>query len=71
MALGVFLGAALRAWHADAQSSGHAISWRDVTDAFVRPIGDAITPSPGARAVYAPLMARQAEFESEVLATLR
>lgn len=65
------LGAALRAWHADAQSSGHPVSWRDVTDAFVRPTGDAIAPSPGARAIYAPLMARQEQFETDILTRLR
>ena len=65
------LGAALRAWHADALSAGRPVTWRDVADAFVRPSGDAIAPAPGARAIYAPLIARQAEFEAKVLARLR
>jgi xylulokinase len=65
------LGAALRAWHADAQSSGHPVPWRTVTDAFVRPTGAAIAPSPGARAIYAPLMERQAQFEDDVLGQRR
>jgi xylulokinase len=65
------LGAALRAWHADAHSSGHPLSWRDVTEAFVRPTGPAIAPSPAAHAIYAPLMERQAQFEADVLSRLR
>ena len=65
------LGAALRAWHADALAAGRPVTWRDVADAFVRPSGDAIAPAPGARAIYAPLIERQARFEAEILARLR
>lgn len=57
------LGAALRAWHADAQASGQPVSWADVTRDLVRPTGAPVAPRPEAVAVYRALRARYADGE--------
>jgi xylulokinase len=58
------LGAALRAWHADAKASAHPLDWADVVRDLARPTGDAITPRPAASAVYAGLRRRYADDET-------
>ncbi|MDA1307131.1 MAG: FGGY family carbohydrate kinase [Acidobacteria bacterium] len=57
------LGAALRAWHADAQASGQALSWHDVTRDLVRPAGAPLVPRPDAVDVYRDLRSRYADLE--------
>jgi len=57
------LGAALRAWHADAAASGTPISWHDVVRDLAQPTGSAITPRPEAVAVYRDLRRRYLEGE--------
>ena len=62
------LGAALRAFHADAFASGQARSWDDVVAGFTEP--DAawrFQPRRGAVAVYAELRQRYAEAEKAAL----
>lgn len=61
------LGAALRAWHADALASGSPVSWDEVTESFVHPLGAAIPPIREHAAVYADLRQRYAAFEASVL----
>lgn len=57
------LGAALRAWHADAAASGEPLSWHDVTRDLGQPAGRALTPRPEAVEIYRALRGRYAEFE--------
>lgn len=57
------LGAALRAWHADAGASATPVSWADVTRDLVRPAGAPVTPRPDAAAVYRDLRRRYADLE--------
>jgi xylulokinase len=57
------LGAALRAWHADAKASGHPLPWTDVVRDLARPTGTPITPRPDAVAVYRDLRVTYAELE--------
>jgi xylulokinase len=59
------LGAALRAWHADALADGRALDWQEIIDAFVRPQPDAVGPNAATRAIYDRLMEQHAEFEAE------
>jgi sugar (pentulose or hexulose) kinase len=59
------LGAALRAWHADAAASGQAVAWQDIVSSFVRPSGSgAIFARPELRRTYDELMRAQARFEA-------
>lgn len=60
------LGAALRAWHADAASSREPLSWHDVTRDLAKPTGQAFAPRPEAVAVYRVLRGRYAVFEEAV-----
>ncbi|MEW6750379.1 MAG: FGGY family carbohydrate kinase [Candidatus Latescibacterota bacterium] len=57
------LGAALRAWHADQDQRGTALSWDDVVAPFTRPAGPALEPRPGTAPVYAELMAQYEALE--------
>jgi xylulokinase len=57
------LGAALRAWHADALASGHPLLWTEVVRDLARPIGEPITPRPAAVAVYRDLRITYARIE--------
>jgi xylulokinase len=51
------LGAALRAWHADALAEGHPQSWEAITAGLAQPArGTAITPDPVRHAVYQSLL---------------
>jgi xylulokinase len=65
------LGAALRAWHADARSRGREIPWTTIVRHLAEPIaGSRVTPEPGRVKMYADLRSRYAEFEHEELALL-
>ena len=58
------LGAALRAWHADARASGHEIVWTDIVRHIAEPVAASrIAPSPANVRVYADLRERYARFE--------
>jgi xylulokinase len=62
------LGAAMRAWHADARASGHPVDWEEIVDAVVTPAeGRAVHPVRERTAMYADLARAQAVFEREVL----
>jgi xylulokinase len=57
------LGAALRAWHADAQAEGSPLSWKEVVRDLAQPRGPAITPRPDVGALYRDLRSRYAGYE--------
>jgi len=60
------LGAALRAWHADALASGHPVEWDEVVADLAAPMpGWAIAPRPEYVAVYADLRERYSAFEKD------
>ena len=61
------LGAALRAWHADALSSGRQLPWKDVVDPFVKPAGETIRPHEDRRALYTSLAEQHEAFEHAAL----
>jgi len=62
------LGAALRAYHADAVSEGRVIGWDEVTEGFVMPaVERRVGPDRGATATYAEMERRYAAFEAEAL----
>lgn len=61
------LGAALRAWHADAKASGHPLAWSNIVCDLATPAGAAITPRPDAAAVYRNLRVRYREAETDFL----
>jgi xylulokinase len=62
------LGAALRAFHADALASGHPVEWDDVVTGFTEPDpGWRFKPRAHAVAVYAELRKRYAAAEVEAL----
>jgi len=62
------LGAALRAWHADALASNRPIAWDDVVKGLTEPDPAwRFKPRPHAVAVYATLRLRYAEAESAAL----
>ena len=75
------LGAALRAWHADALEEGRALSWDAVTRTAQPDSASRIAPDPNAVAVYGRLLPLYAACEAhalgkgpdptDVLATLR
>jgi xylulokinase len=51
------LGAALRAWHADAAAEGQPLSWEEVTAGLARPAPETrIAPDAQRHAVYRELM---------------
>lgn len=56
------LGAALRAWHADARMSGRPVPWSDIVRDLATPTGAAITPRPEAVEVYRDLRLRYARL---------
>lgn len=59
------LGAALRAWHADAASSGAPLAWPDIVRGIAEPLASSrISPRPPHVAVYRDLRRRYAEFEA-------
>lgn len=62
------LGAALRAWHADALSEGRPVEWENVIAGFTEPQPDwRFRPDAEAVRVYAGLRRRYAEAEQQVL----
>ncbi|HXT68789.1 MAG TPA: FGGY-family carbohydrate kinase [Vicinamibacterales bacterium] len=62
------LGAALRAWHADARASGSPIGWEDVVAGFTDPDPAwRVTPRADATAVYIDLRRRYADAEKNAL----
>lgn len=58
------LGAALRAWHADARMSGAPLEWLEVVRDLTTPLGAAIPPRAEAVAVYRELRPRFASLFS-------
>jgi xylulokinase len=62
------LGAALRAWHADALADGRPRSWEDVTAGLAQPAhGTAIAPDPARHAVYRDLLPLYEACEARAL----
>jgi xylulokinase len=62
------LGAALRAWHADALDEGHPLSWDEVTRTLAQPEpASRIAPNPAAVAVYRRLIPVYAACEAHAL----
>ncbi|HEX5071487.1 MAG TPA: FGGY-family carbohydrate kinase [Vicinamibacterales bacterium] len=62
------LGAALRAWHADALADGRPVEWEDVIVGFTEPEPEwRFRPRPEAVAVYVDLRRRYAETEATTL----
>jgi xylulokinase len=60
------LGAALRAWHADARASGTEIDWPEIVRGFAEPVAASkIAPIPEHVRVYADLRRRYAAFEKK------
>jgi xylulokinase len=63
------LGAALRAFHADARARGRPVSWEEVVAGFAEPHPDLLVrPEPAATAVYARMRPAYADFEARGLA---
>jgi len=62
------LGAALRAWHADAAASGEPISWADTVRDLASPVpASCVRPDPAAVRIYADLRQRYAATERQLL----
>ena len=60
------LGAALRAWHADARASGHDLNWTEIVRGFAEPVAASkIAPLPATVSVYAELRRKYADFEKK------
>lgn len=64
------LGAALRAWHADALSSGQAIAWPDIVDGVVPPAEAVIAPRRERAHIYRDLRERYRQAELARLTAL-
>lgn len=59
------LGAALRAWHADAAASGEPVSWAEVVRDLAAPVASSrVTPDPSAARLDADLRQRYASTEA-------
>jgi xylulokinase len=62
------LGAALRAWHADAAACGEPVSWDAVVRDLAAPLLESrVAPDRAAVRVYADLRQRYASLESQIL----
>ena len=62
------LGAALRAWHADARADGRPVEWEDVVVGFTEPDPDwRFRPRPDAVRAYVDLRRRYADAEQQAL----
>jgi xylulokinase len=62
------LGAALRAWHADAAASGEPVSWQDVVRDLATPDAHTIVrPGPASTEIYPELRRRYASVERTCL----
>jgi xylulokinase len=65
------LGAALRAWHADALADGQPIAWEEIVAGFTDPVDDSrVTPIPHNVATYRRMIPRYADLEAEALKTI-
>jgi xylulokinase len=63
------LGAALRAWHADAAVSRTPVEWDEVVRVVAEPVATSrVAPNPAAVQVYSELRSRYAAFERQALA---
>jgi xylulokinase len=61
------LGAALRAWHADALSEGRQIPWTDVVAGFTDPVGSPVRPIAAHVRAYEDFKRRYADCEAHAL----
>lgn len=62
------LGAALRAWHADAAEAGDPVSWEAVVRDLAAPlVNSRVTPNPAAVRAYTDLRQRYASSEAQIL----
>jgi xylulokinase len=62
------LGAALRAWHADAAASGAPVTWDAVVRDLAAPLVESrVTPDPAAARAYIDLRQRYATLETQIL----
>jgi xylulokinase len=62
------LGAALRAFHADALSAGRSMSWDEAVGGIAEPIASSrVGPDPSAHAIYQDLTRKYAAFEADAL----
>jgi xylulokinase len=62
------LGAALRAWHADAAASGEPVSWETVVHDLAAPLlNSRVAPNPEAESAYTSLRQRYATLEAHIL----
>jgi xylulokinase len=62
------LGAALRAWHADAAAAGDPVSWEAVVRDLAAPlINSRVAPDPAAARAYTGLRQRHASLELQIL----
>ena len=62
------LGAALRAFHADAQSDGRSVAWEEVVRGLAEPVAASrVRPDRSNHIVYRGLVERYAAFEAEAL----
>ena len=62
------LGAALRAWHADALADGAPVAWSEVVAGFTDPVaGSRVAPIPENVEIYRRAMQRFEDWESRVL----
>jgi xylulokinase len=65
------LGAALRAWHADARSRAREVPWTTIVRHLAEPVpGSRLKPVPERVTMYADLRSQYAEFERDELALL-
>jgi xylulokinase len=66
------LGAALRAWHADAAAEGRALSWEAVTAGLARPVPESrIVPDARRHAAYQELISLYEAYEARALGGAR
>jgi sugar (pentulose or hexulose) kinase len=62
------LGAALRAWHADAAASGAPIAWNEIVRGLAEPVAASrVAPRPDTAALYEKRRRAYAEFERQAL----
>jgi xylulokinase len=65
------LGAALRAWHADALADGSPVAWREIAAGFTEPVaGSLIRPNPESVEIYRLALRRFEEWESRMLSEI-
>ena len=65
------LGAALRAWHADALADGTPVAWSEVVAGFTDPVaGSRILPSPGNLEIYRNAKREFEQWEARALSEI-